>query len=304
MFLEIAIWTLFIASTIIWVLWVLTAPPPDKKIRTAPINEDAYTKSRFLPGKVLKDPDVIVIGSGMGGNTVSSILSRFGKKVLLLEHHDKLGGCTHTFSWSRANMDDDGFTTCEFDTGCHYTAVDMSMNTARSGALMKYITDGNAKWHDLGDPYDQVVFPHKEEVDEGCPNNDSYGFVCGRKRLISEIKKQINPNEPLVPERLSHFLTFCSKASTSIVQMYILRIFPNFMEPFLFWLSSSFYKYGKLTTAYVMSAMLEHGMTTEDVIAQKPLPQKPAIDLPNTWNRMKGECLYASHFCTKYTALI
>ena len=33
----------------------------------------------------MKDPDVIVIGSGMGGNAVSSILSRFGKKVGLWE---------------------------------------------------------------------------------------------------------------------------------------------------------------------------------------------------------------------------
>ena len=29
-----------------------------------------------------------------------------------------------------------GYTTCEFDTGCHYTAVDMAMPTARSGMLL------------------------------------------------------------------------------------------------------------------------------------------------------------------------
>jgi len=288
MFLEIVVWTFFVAATLIWVLWVLMSPPPDKKIRTAPSNEDAYTKSRFLPGKFLKDPDVIVIGSGMGGNTVSSILSRFGKKVLLLEHHDKLGGCTHTFSWSRANTDDDGYTTCEFDTGCHYTAVDMSMPTARSGAVMKYVTGGNAKWHDLGDPYDNVVFPYKPDVDEGCPNNDSYGFACGKYRLISEITKQINPNEPLVPERLEKFLYFCNEAQRCIVKMFILRIFPRFMEPFLFWLSTSFYKYGKITTSYVLSAILEHGMPHDDVLEQKPLPEKPSVALPNTWNRLKG----------------
>ena len=141
MLVEILVWTTFVAGTLLWLLWVLASPPPSKKLRNAPSNEDAYTKSRFLPGKVIKDPDVIVIGSGMGGNAVSSILSQFGKKVLLLEHHDKLGGCTHTFSWARQNMaggggEEGGYTTCEFDTGCHYTAVDMSMPTARSGKMI------------------------------------------------------------------------------------------------------------------------------------------------------------------------
>ena len=39
------------------------------------------TKCRFLPDKVMKDPDVIVIGSGMGGNAVTSINSQYQLKV-------------------------------------------------------------------------------------------------------------------------------------------------------------------------------------------------------------------------------
>ena len=88
MLLELIVWTTFVAGTVLLLLWVLTSPPPSKKIRQAPSNEDAYTKSRFLPGKVMKDPDVIVIGSGMGGNAVASILSRFGKKVCVLSSVD------------------------------------------------------------------------------------------------------------------------------------------------------------------------------------------------------------------------
>ena len=41
--------------------------------------------------------DAIVIGSGIGGLSVASILSRIGKKVLVLEQHDQAGGCCHTF---------------------------------------------------------------------------------------------------------------------------------------------------------------------------------------------------------------
>ena len=101
MFLELLIWTLFIASTVLLVLWILISPPSDKKVRQAPENEDVYAKSRFIPTKVPKDVDAIVIGAGMGGNTVASIMSKFGKKVVVLEHHDKLGKYTleknHTF---------------------------------------------------------------------------------------------------------------------------------------------------------------------------------------------------------------
>ena len=106
-----------IVAAIILFLWFLITPPDDKIVREAPENEDVYAKSRFLPSKVPKDADVIIIGSGMGGGAAASILSKYGKKVLVLEHHDKLGGCTHTFSWSRQNMYEEGHTTCEFDTG-------------------------------------------------------------------------------------------------------------------------------------------------------------------------------------------
>ena len=41
--------------------------------------------------------DVIVIGAGLGGLTAGAKLARDGKKVLLLEQHDRPGGCATTF---------------------------------------------------------------------------------------------------------------------------------------------------------------------------------------------------------------
>ena len=289
MLLELLMFSIFAASLILLILWVLTSPPEDKIVREVPNNnEEIYVKSRFTLSKVPRNPDVLIIGSGMGGSTAASILSKHGKKVLVLEHHDKLGGCTHTFSWSWANMNGEGHTTCEFDTGCHYTAVDMSFDTARSGAIMKYLTNGNAKWNDLGDPYDRIVLPFDGRVDPGCPNNDTYDFLCGKERLIKEITKQINPKEPLVPKRLEKFLEFCLHARNTILKMFFVRMCPRWAEPLVNWMTNPYYKYGKLTTGYCLSAILEHGFTEEEVLSEKPLPKKPSVDLPNTWRRLKG----------------
>ena len=41
--------------------------------------------------------DVIVIGSGLGGLTAGAKLAKEGKRVLLLEQHDRTGGCATTF---------------------------------------------------------------------------------------------------------------------------------------------------------------------------------------------------------------
>ena len=48
-------------------------------------------KRRFHPKLVPKQLDAIVIGSGMGGLTCAALMSRAGKKVLVLEQHDILG---------------------------------------------------------------------------------------------------------------------------------------------------------------------------------------------------------------------
>ena len=43
------------------------------------------------------DYDVIVIGGGLGGLTAGAKLAREGRKVLLVEQHDRPGGCATTF---------------------------------------------------------------------------------------------------------------------------------------------------------------------------------------------------------------
>ena len=44
------------------------------------------------------DFDDVIIGSGMSGLTVASMLARRGRRVAVLEAHDAPGGYAHTFS--------------------------------------------------------------------------------------------------------------------------------------------------------------------------------------------------------------
>ncbi|MEO1183817.1 MAG: FAD-dependent oxidoreductase, partial [Cyanobacteria bacterium J06636_27] len=45
----------------------------------------------------MKNFDVIVIGSGIGGLTAAALLSRYGKRVVVCESHTVAGGAAHSF---------------------------------------------------------------------------------------------------------------------------------------------------------------------------------------------------------------
>ncbi|MGB3325670.1 MAG: NAD(P)/FAD-dependent oxidoreductase [Mycolicibacterium fortuitum] len=58
----------------------------------------------------MRDWDAIVVGSGMGGMTAAAYLAAAGRRTLVVEQGDVLGGCTHVFRRK-------GF---EFEVGVHY----------------------------------------------------------------------------------------------------------------------------------------------------------------------------------------
>ena len=66
---------------------------------------------RYQVEKLPADLDTIVIGSGMGGLTCASVLSRMGQRVLVLEQHYVAGGGSHMFQLKGG---------LKFDSGLHY----------------------------------------------------------------------------------------------------------------------------------------------------------------------------------------
>ena len=93
--------------------------------------------------------DVIVIGSGMGGMTTATALSRMDHKVLLLEQAQAIGGLTHSFTR-------EGFS---WDVGLHYCGTFGHDQSA--GRILDWLSGGTIEFRSVGTVYDTLHFPDR-----------------------------------------------------------------------------------------------------------------------------------------------
>jgi len=140
--------------------------------RNSEINRDGYSKR-----KIPEDLDAIVIGSGIGGLTTAALLSRIGKKVLVLEQHYIAGGCTHCF-------DDRGY---EFDTGIHYVG-----NVEKRKELLDMITETPIEWDKMGREDGKFVY---DEIRIGELKHD---YRAGEFNFVMDLIKKYPKEEEAI----------------------------------------------------------------------------------------------------------
>lgn len=105
-----------------------------------------------------QDFDVIVIGSGMGGLAVASLLTQVGKqRVLVLESHFKLGGFLHSFRRK-------GYF---WDPGVHYIG-DMG-DKSLTRQCMDLVTGGRVAWEKMDEEFERYLFPSETFRVPSCP---------------------------------------------------------------------------------------------------------------------------------------
>ena len=101
----------------------------------------------------------------MGGLTCAVMLSKLGRKVLVLEQHYTAGGYTHSY-------EREGY---EWDVGVHYIGDMGAPTMARK--LMDFVTDGKQEWAPMDAHYDRFFI-----------GNNTYDAVAGKAAFRDNLK--------------------------------------------------------------------------------------------------------------------
>lgn len=173
--------------------------------------------------------DTIIIGSGISGLALGSMLSQDGKKVLILERHYTPGGFTHTFKRNDY----------EWDVGVHYIGEVGKQTLLKS--VFDYVCETPIEWADMGDVYDRIYF-----------GDESFEFRKGKEAFINYFAN-LFPNERKGIEKYVRLATELSKDARGFYSEKALpdlagKVFGGLMR-------RKYLKYASRTTKQVMDEL-------------------------------------------------
>lgn len=212
--------------------------------------------------------DVIVIGSGIGGLSAAAILSKAGKKVLVLEKHFVVGGYTHVFSRK-------GYT---WDVGLHYVGQVHIQGTLLN-KVFRYISDEQLKWAPLNDVYDRAVF-----------GETVYEFPRGREKLKAKLKTYFPAAED--QHSIDLYFKLLEEVEHLGISYYIEKIIPDWMARLVgSVLRRKVLKYSDQTTLSVL-----HGLTKNEKLIGVLTMQYGDYGLPPADSSFYMHGLLANHY--------
>ena len=168
---------------------------------SCPKPRDAFrdcSRDPFREKKLPPNIDYVIIGSGMGSMYCAALLSKAGKRVVILEQHYVAGGCTHSFY-------DSGF---EFDTGLHYVG-----RMEKYKKLLDLVTGRGAKrveWAKMGSESDGFCY---DEIKLG--GEAPFCFRAGEKRFVDDLARDFPSERAAIEE----YVRLCARVN-KLADMY------------------------------------------------------------------------------------
>lgn len=177
--------------------------------------------------------DAIVIGSGIGGLSCAALLSKLGKKVLVLERHYVAGGFTHTYYRK-------GY---EWDVGVHYIG-EVHRKNSLLRKVFDCITDEKLQWAEMPAVYDKIFFP-----------DASYDLVAGTQNFRNKLCEYFPEEQKAIDQYLELVFALTSSAKNYFSSKALPPFISTIASPFL---TSKFLKLAKKTTLEVISSITQN----------------------------------------------
>ncbi|MEO1334778.1 MAG: NAD(P)-binding protein, partial [Myxococcota bacterium] len=168
-----------------------------------------------------------MIGAGMGGLSAAACAARADERVLLLEQHSIVGGCTQVFRRR-------GY---EWDVGLHYVG-DVHRPNSVLRRVFDHISQGALQWATMPDVYNRIVIGER-----------SYDYVAGVEPFKDQMKAYF-PDEAAAIDRYIDLVFEVSRAGSRFFMTKALP--PEMAAAFESEVAPPFHAFSDRTTLEVM----------------------------------------------------